>query len=112
LMVDTSGSMSEHFADTTTTGGDGSTYYQDNVLTRSFPADANLSFYVGRELGTASCTMPPTTLSSYDGVNSRLFAAKQAVTNVVNGSGDIDWGLMRYTGTVCATGGSFTAFNC
>ena len=28
-----------------------------------------------------------------------MFAAKAAVTNVINGSGDIDWGLMRYTGS-------------
>jgi hypothetical protein len=109
IMVDTSGSMSEHFTDNNTTGGDGSIYYQDNVLTRSFATDKNLSLYVGQELGTISCTAPPSTLSSYDGINSRMYAAKAAVTNVINGSGDIDWGLMRYTGTVCGTGGSFTA---
>src|SRR5262249_6327536 len=31
-----------------------------------------------------------------------MFNGKQALTNVVNGSGDIDWGLMRYSGSVCS----------
>ncbi len=109
VMIDTSGSMSEHFTDGKTTGGDGSIYFKDSLMTRQFPNDTDLSLYVGLELGTAQCVTPPTTLSSYDGINSRMYAAKQALTNVLNGSGDIDWGLMRYTGNSCALqSGTFT----
>src|SRR4051812_10479698 len=103
IMVDTSGSMLEHFGDTNSAGGDGSTFYQDSLLTRSFATDKNLGLYPGFSLqATNQCTMPATSLSSYDGVNSRMYAAKQAVQNVVFGSGGIDWGLMRYTGNDCA----------
>jgi hypothetical protein len=101
LMVDTSGSMLGHFTDDISTGGDGSTYYHDSLITRQFPADANLSMYVGNFL-TGSCAAPPTVLTQYDGVNSRIYGAKAAVNNVINGSGDVDWGLMRYSGTDCA----------
>ncbi len=102
VMIDTSGSMSAHFQDNATTGGDGSTYFHDSTLTRQFPADANFSLYVGQEVGALNqCVAPPLTLSAYDGVNSRIYAAKQAMTNVLNGSGDIDWGLMRYSGSLC-----------
>jgi len=101
LMVDTSGSMTSGFT-TGNTGGDGSTYYHDAVLTRDFSAgDKNLSLYVGHMLAPISCAAPPATFSSYDGGNSRLFAAKAAVGNVLNASGNVDWGLMRYTGTDC-----------
>ncbi len=101
IMVDTSGSMTEHFTDTTSTGGDGSTLYSDAVMTRSQSTNFNLGLYTGFETGTLTCG-GATAATLYDGVNSRMYAAKQAVTNVVNGSGDIDWGLMRYTGTTCA----------
>jgi hypothetical protein len=108
VMVDTSGSMVWHFADNNTTGGDGSTKLSSPFFTRNFDATApdsyNLTPYVGTTLtGTSAtwCSMPSSTLTNYDGVNSRLYAAKQALTNVVNASGDIDWGLMRYTGQTC-----------
>ena len=117
LMVDTSGSMTEHFTDISTTGGDGSTFYSDKLMTRSLGTDGNLSLYSGYELGTTkSC--PSISTTQFDGVNSRMYAAKQAVSNVVNGAGNIDWGLMRYSGTQCSvvdttsnTNGSCTTGN-
>jgi MYXO-CTERM domain-containing protein len=104
VMIDTSGSMAFHFNDNNTTGGDGSSKYQDGVLTRQFVSDKNLSLYIGRELGGSAdfCGAPSSNVTDYDGVNSRLFAAKQALSNVISGAGEIDWGLMRYTGTTCA----------
>src|SRR5262249_31803948 len=100
LMVDTSGSMTLDFSGTDTFG-DGSTNYSDNTMTNSLASNKNMTLYVGRETAGV-CTSPPATLSSYAGIGSRMFAAKGALTDVINGSGDIDWGLMRYTGTQCA----------
>jgi MYXO-CTERM domain-containing protein len=105
IMVDTSGSMLDDFAGTGT-GGDGSTRYSDSLITRDVSTSFNLTPYIGTEVSsvTNQCipTNTPPANEVYSGFNSRLFAAKKAVTNVVNGSGDVDWGLMRYTGTTCA----------
>ncbi len=101
LMIDTSGSMTEHFNNNNESGGDGSSYYQDGVMTRQLSTDANLSLYEGFELNPTN-TCPAGGAEVYDGSNGRLAGAKAAVTNVVNGSGDVDWGLMRYSGTQCA----------
>src|SRR5207253_3117221 len=79
-------------------GGDGTFFYQDGVITRSLAADHNLSLFIGSEL-TATCP-GPTTAASYDGINSRMATAKQAMSNVLY-TGDVEWGLMRYSGTVC-----------
>lgn len=92
--------MTSHLTDSATAGGDGSIFYRDGRMIRSIAGDANLGLFVGSDL-TPTC--PGTTvLSDYDGVNSRMFAAKAAVTNVLSSPGKIDWGLMRYTGDVCA----------
>src|SRR5579883_2457568 len=100
VMVDTSGSMTEHFTDNLSTGGDGSTLFTDGVMTRSASATpGGLGLYEGYQLGTVAC--PPPTTQQYDGVHSRLFNAKAALRNVLNASGDIDWGLMCYSGTQC-----------
>lgn len=107
LMVDTSGSMTEHFTDTQTTGGDGSVIYSDAKMTRTLAANGNLGLYVGYELAPLTC--PSMASTKFDGSNSRIYAAKQAVNNVISGSGDIDWGLMRYTGTQCAVVNTVTS---
>src|SRR5258707_7003936 len=95
VMVDTSGSMTSHMINGNDTGSDQSTAYSDVVLT---PAHVTpYAMYNG--FATANqCTATPT----YDPNTSRMFNAKAAVTNVVNGSGDVDWGLMRYNGNYCA----------
>jgi hypothetical protein len=98
LMVDTSGSMASHLADDNISGGDGSIAYVDNLMERSTTATPGFALYEGFRLDGPICTGTGT----YDGINSRLFNAKIAVANVINGSGDIDWGLMRYTGMQCA----------
>jgi hypothetical protein len=97
LMVDTSGSMTEHIDSNTDSFADGSTVYRDALMTRdSTTFGGGFQLYPGIAL-TNACSATAT----YDGSNSRLFNAKAAVTDVVNGSGDIDWGLMRYAGTYC-----------
>jgi hypothetical protein len=105
IMVDTSGSMLADFATDVSTGGDGSTYYKDSLITRDVTVDFNLTPYIGPELSpvTNQCipTNTPPANEVYNGVNSRMFAAKAALTNVLNGSGDVEWGLERYTGTQC-----------
>jgi len=91
LMVDTSGSMQEHMTDNISTGADGSISYQDAVITTP------------RSLWPGIATANACTASAvYDGQLSRMYNAKLAINNVINGSGNIDWGLMRYTGTSCA----------
>jgi hypothetical protein len=113
LMVDTSGSMVSHLSDNNPTFGDGSSSYKDASIT-------NNSYYEGVQVGSLNCGGAGCSLSGtcpaagpFDGVNSRMFAAKQAITNVLNGSGDIDWGLMRYTGTACtAVANPFTKTAC
>ena len=54
----------------------------------------------------------PGAAGAFDGINSRLFNAKDAVTNVIFGSGDIDWGLMRYNGTDCGFSTTFANTTC
>ena len=108
LMVDTSSSMANHFNDQTSTGGDGSTLYTDAILTRGLTQTPGFGLYPGKLL-SGNCTNPPTTLSSYDGVNSRMYGAKAAVTNIVNATGSIDFGLMRYTGPTCPVVNTFTS---
>jgi hypothetical protein len=88
VLVDTSGSMAFHFTDNVTTGGDGDlqSRYTDGFVT-------DQSFYPGRLLGGGS----------FDGINSRLYSAKRALTEVVNSTGNLDFGLMRYAlGSTCA----------
>jgi hypothetical protein len=80
VVVDTSGSMLDHFGDNNGCGGDGnaqSRYTDINVVNRNYYP------------GTLINGVP-------DGANSRLFGAKSALFNVVNSTGDIDFGLMRY----------------
>ena len=79
VLVDTSGSMLWHFNNNNSCGGDGSTSYRDGM-------GGPLVWYPGA-----------------DGINSRLFGAKKALADVVNGAGDLDFGLMRYAvDTQCA----------
>jgi hypothetical protein len=103
LIVDTSTSMTLSIGSTVDTLGDGSTTYTDAVLTRSQAATPGFSLYPGRAL-TNLCTASAT----FDGMNSRLFAAKTAATNVLSTSSGIDWGLMRFSGTECPIVGTFT----
>ncbi len=140
IMLDTSGSMTEHMVKANTTactqnsdcvtnctvGGvnscvcdtgscyidslaDGSLSYTDSLMSRSTSSNTNYGMYPGIET-TSSLVCPATSTTAFDGSNSRIFNGKAAITNVVNGSGDIDWGLMRYSGSVCGfsttTGGS------
>ncbi|MDB4966015.1 MAG: hypothetical protein JWN44_1704, partial [Myxococcales bacterium] len=104
VMVDTSGSMTSHMIDGNDTGADQSLSYTDGVLTavRTTPYGLYAGFATVNQ-----CTATPT----YDPNTSRMFNAKAAVTNVVNGSGDIDWGLMRYNGNYCAFNQALTPDN-
>ena len=72
VLIDTSGSMLWHFNNNVGCGGDGSISYRDNFV-------GPLAYYPGN-----------------DGINSRLYGAKKALTDVVSGAGDLDFGLMRY----------------
>ena len=108
VMIDTSGSMIDHLTDNNPTFGDGSTLYQDTQFSSG-------NYYAGVPVGSVTCGATGCSLTGScggapDGLNSRLFAAKQAMQNVVKGSGDIDWGLMRYIGTDCAV--SATPLSC
>jgi MYXO-CTERM domain-containing protein len=96
VLVDTSGSMLYHFSDNATAGGDGnlSSSYRDGVAVTT-----PQNFYPGRPLGGGS----------YDGINSRLYAAKQVLSQVVNSTGNLDFGLMRYA---VGTGGQFGSPTC
>src|SRR3954470_13574773 len=78
VLVDTSGSMIWHFGNNNTAGGDGdlNSRFTDSL-------QVNKSYYPG----TLIAGKP-------DGVNSRLYAAKSALTSVVNATGDLDFGLM------------------
>ena len=80
VMVDTSGSMVWHFNNNNSTGGDGDL---KSLFTDSLQANKN--YYPGNLINGVP-----------DGTNSRIYAAKAALTNVVNATGDIDFGLMRY----------------
>src|SRR3954454_24838543 len=75
LMVDTSGSMTSHLNNNTTTGGDGSFSYTD-----AGGAIEN-TFYRGVKAGSFTCGFNGCAANNvctgaFDGVNSRLFAAK------------------------------------
>ena len=97
VLLDTSGSMGFHFKDPLTLtyppsanadypGGDGSTSYTDGV-------QANANMFPGKLLGNGT----------RDGVNSRLYAAKNALNDAINAySGDVDFGLSSYDWTNCA----------
>ena len=81
VMVDTSGSMVAHFGNNNSCGGDGdfnSRYTDRNVAGRNY--------YPGNLVMGGQP----------DGKNSRMYAAKLALTNVLNATGSIDFGLMRY----------------
>jgi MYXO-CTERM domain-containing protein len=112
IMVDTSGSMNYHLTGDTSTGGDGSDLYQSSVLTRSKATTPGYSPYEGFQIQTGAPICPAPAAASFDGANSRLFAAKSAINNVINGSGDIDWGLMRYAGSYCGFSSTFTNTTC
>ena len=75
VMVDTSGSMTSHFTDNNDTGGDGSTLYTDGLMTRGLTQTPGFGLYTGNLL-TGTCNAPSNLLTAYDGINSRLFAAK------------------------------------
>ncbi len=64
IMVDTSGSMTEHFTDNYSTGGDGSTFYTDKVMTRSQASNFDDGLYNGFAT-TATC--PGTSSTTYSG---------------------------------------------
>src|SRR4051812_22500124 len=106
IMVDTSGSMHDDF-NGNGTGGDGSNFYKDSLITRDRTVDFNLTPYIGVEVSpnTNQCMPAPNPPANehYSGQDSRLFAAKAAVTDVLNGSGDVEWGLERYTSDAACT---------
>jgi hypothetical protein len=91
VMIDTSGSMVWHFGDCATTGGDSGS--------PSLLCDNNIGTSFACSLGNA-CTIANGALplfASTPSNPSRLFAAKQALANVINSSsGSIDYGLERY----------------
>src|SRR3954466_7337769 len=72
LMVDTSGSMTEHLNDGNSTYGDGSSSYAD-------PGFSSTSYYRGVNVGSiTSGALNGTCNAAFDGANSRMFAAKAA----------------------------------
>ncbi|HEX2574544.1 MAG TPA: MopE-related protein [Polyangia bacterium] len=90
VLVDTSGPMLWHFTDNLSAGGDGDL---QSSYTDGTQADRN--FYPGTPLGGGR----------YDGMNSRLYAAKSALSGVVNSSGTLDLGLMRFApASTCPNG--------
>jgi hypothetical protein len=98
LMVDTSGSMTLELGSGNDTGADGSTSYTDGLgLTRD-SSTPGFAYGEGFSNPAATCVNP----TVFRGTDSRLFAAKSAVNSVLNASGEIDWGLMRYAGDYCA----------
>jgi hypothetical protein len=103
-MVDTSGSMTEELGSNNDTGADGSFSYTDGLgLTRSASSNPGFAYGEGFSNPANSCSNPPGSIvANFRGQDSRLFHAKSAVNNVLNGSGEIDWGLMRYAGNYCA----------
>jgi hypothetical protein len=106
LVVDNSGSMLQQMdtrtnneSTATNTGGDGSISYRDGLMTRDL-TDTGFTLYQGYQSGTADCT--PDGDEVYRGTQSRIYNAKLAVNNVINASGNVDWGLARYSSNVCA----------
>src|SRR5262249_12317017 len=78
----------------TDTGGDGSTSYVDGLMSRNTANDFGFALYQGFQSNNPlDCT--PDGNETFRGTQSRMFNAKQALNNVLNGAGGIDWGLMR-----------------
>ena len=108
LVVDTSGSMLQLMSSSTenaanNNGGDGSTSYTDGLMSRTL-ADTGFTLYQGFQRSTQPAPFPdcsPDGNEQYRGVDSRIYNAKVAVNNVLNSTGNIDWGLARYTNDVC-----------
>ena len=101
VMVDTSGSMVWHFNDCNAAGdGDLSARFCDNSLASGggFACNRNLActFANGAENQYPGSNLTPGMGVSPDGVNSRIWAAKTAMTNIILGGPDVDWGLERY----------------
>src|SRR6185312_7170455 len=112
LMVDTSGSMNFYLANNNPTGGDGSDTYISNAgVSRSQATTPGFALYEGYETNTP-LVCAPHPVGPFEGSKSRLFNAKAAISNVINGSGDVDWGLMRYNGTDCSFSSTFNARGC
>jgi hypothetical protein len=103
VLIDTSSTMTRAIDDPTQdTGADGSTSYADAFLTRNLSVTPGFAYGVGFSLPANQCSTPPGTIvSDFRGSSSKMFAAKQAFTNLVTGSSTIDWGLMRYSGSSC-----------
>jgi hypothetical protein len=106
VILDTSGSMTERFtsATNTTADGDANAVYCDNLLgtnggltTYGFTCGANVA------CTTANGGRPDFRLANAVTTPSRMYAAKQALTNVVTAhSGLLDFGLERYSAdTAC-----------
>jgi hypothetical protein len=104
VMVDTSSSETLRLSDAVATGGDGSTLYTDAVLTRGLTQSPGFGLDPGYQTSGPVCppASPPTTLSAFDGANSRLYAIKGALADAVAAWGGVDWGLERYAGSTCA----------
>jgi len=97
IVLDTSGSMTGTFSDART-HSDGSYTYSDPSLSTPIFAYPGMG-----STNTGSNTCPSLTdPTGNPGYSSRAAVAKRAITNVVNASGDIDWGLMRFSATQCA----------
>ena len=102
VLLDTSGSMGFHFKDPATfcdpavggcvnpdfAGGDGSTLYSDGNV-------ANQPWFPGKVVGNAR-----------DGVNSRLYAAKQSLNDAITAyAGNVDFGLSTFDFQLCPFAG-------
>ena len=96
VMIDTSGSMMEHFGDCFGTGGDSgaAAVYCDNQIGSTFACNKNLACTTGANGGVAYF---PTTLNN----PSRLYSAKVALTNFINSAGGLEFGLERYAPNTC-----------
>jgi hypothetical protein len=102
VILDTSGSMLDQFASgtNTTADGDGTSFYCDN--------DIGTAFNCG--LGNVTCNAangasPHWRLANAVTTPSRMYAAKQALTNVVTAqAGLLDFGLERYSNGTCPNG--------
>ncbi len=119
LMVDTSGSMTLALQAPgpgipTDTGGDGSFSFHDALMTRDPSSTPGFAYGEGFSSPPNTCSNPPGTIvTSFRGITSRLYNAKTAVNDVLNGSGEINWGLMRYSGSYCAlSAGPLTTRTC
>jgi hypothetical protein len=108
ILVDTSSEMAKHLVDNCSTGGDGSSGFIDTSV--NLPT---LYHGLPGPVDPSACLVPCTS-TTFDGINSRLYAAKTAVTNVFTAtSPKIDWGLMRYSGATCTVAANpFQAHTC